>query len=112
MVQVFAKHLARLATEPVSDEELSRAKNMLLCNVLTQLESRLVLFEDLGRQVLTYGHREDLQETCKKIQAVTPQDLQQLASRALQHDAPPTLVSVGHDLSHVPLHEEVVQWFR
>jgi mitochondrial-processing peptidase subunit alpha len=114
MVQVFAQHLARLATDPVSDQELSRAKNMLLNNVLTQLESRLVLFEDLGRQVLTYGHREDLQETCRKIQAVTPEDLQQLASRALQNNnaVTPTLVSVGHDLSHVPLHEEVVRWFR
>jgi mitochondrial-processing peptidase subunit alpha len=112
MVQVFAEHMARLATDQVSEQELSRAKNMLLCNVLTQLESRLVLFEDLGRQVLTYGHREDLQETCRKIQAVTAEDLQQLASRALRNSALPTLVSVGHDLSHVPLHEEVVRWFR
>lgn len=42
----------------VTDEELSRAKNMLKCNVLTHLESRLVLFEDIGRQILTYGRRE------------------------------------------------------
>lgn len=31
---------------------------MLKCNVLTHLESRLVLFEDIGRQMLTYGRRE------------------------------------------------------
>ncbi|CAN0347924.1 unnamed protein product, partial [Ectocarpus sp. 8 AP-2014] len=42
----------------VTDEELSRARNMLKCNVLTHLESRLVLFEDIGRQMLTYGRRE------------------------------------------------------
>ena len=42
----------------VTNEELSRARNMLKCNVLTHLESRLVLFEDIGRQMLTYGQRE------------------------------------------------------
>ena len=42
----------------VTSEELSRARNMLKCNVLTHLESRLVLFEDIGRQMLTYGRRE------------------------------------------------------
>ncbi|GKY93793.1 hypothetical protein MPSEU_000346500 [Mayamaea pseudoterrestris] len=67
MVQVFAEHLARLAVEPVSDEELSRARNMLKCNVLTQLESRLVLFEDLGRQILTYNKREDIHTTGERL---------------------------------------------
>jgi processing peptidase subunit alpha len=110
MIQVFAEHLARLAVEQVSDEELDRARNMLKCNVLTQLESRLVLFEDLGRQVLTYGQREDMHTTCEKIDAVTKEDLKQLALRALSQ--PPTLASVGHDLTHVPLQEEVAQWFR
>lgn len=42
----------------MTNEELSRARNMLKCNVLTHLESRLVLFEDIGRQMLTYGRRE------------------------------------------------------
>lgn len=42
----------------MTNEELSRARNMLKCNVLTHLESRLVLFEDIGRQMLTYGQRE------------------------------------------------------
>jgi processing peptidase subunit alpha len=110
MIQVFAEHLARLAVEPVTDEELDRARNMLKCNVLTQLESRLVLFEDLGRQVLTYGVREDMHTTCEKIDAVSKEDLTKLALQSLSQ--PPTLASVGHDLSHMPQQEEVAQWFR
>lgn len=110
MVQVFAEHLARLAVEPVSDEELSRARNMLKCNVLTQLESRLVLFEDLGRQILTYDKREDIHTTCARIDAVTQADLQELATQALQQ--PPTIAAVGDDISQVPFQEEVAQWFR
>jgi processing peptidase subunit alpha len=110
MVQVFAEHLARLAVEPVSDEELDRARNMLKCNVLTQLESRLVLFEDLGRQILTYGKREDMHTTCERIDAVTKADLQALVMAALKH--PPTIAAVGDDVSKVPYQAEVAQWFR
>ena len=110
MVQVFAEHLARLAVEPVSDVELSRARNMLKCNVLTQLESRLVLFEDLGRQILTYDKREDIHTTCMRIDAVTQSDVQELAALSLTN--PPTVAAVGDDVSQVPFQEEVAQWFR
>lgn len=109
MVQVFCEHLLRLANEPVAEEELSRARNMLKCNVLTQLESRIVLFEDLARQVLTYGKREDMHTTCLKIDAVTADNLMELAQKSLAA-APPTIASVGNDLSHVPSHQEVSEW--
>lgn len=115
MVSVLAEHIARLAQELVTDEELSRARNMLKNNVLTQLESRVVLFEDLGRQVLTYGQREDVSTTCRKIEAVTKEDIQQLLVRALTQNHPaaaPTIASVGPDLTHVPSHDEVARWFR
>ena len=110
MVHVLAEHLARLAVEPVSDEELDRARNMLKCNVLTQLESRLVLFEDLGRQVLTYGQREDMHTTCEKIDSVSKDDLKRLATKAVSQ--PPSVASVGDNLSSVPSQEEVAAWFR
>lgn len=41
----------------VSDEELARAKKATISSVLMNLESRAVVAEDIGRQVLTYGHR-------------------------------------------------------
>jgi len=112
MVSVLAEHIVRLAQEFVTDEELSRARNMLKNNVLTQLESRVVLFEDLGRQVLTYGQREDVATTCRKIEAVTKQDIQQLLVRALIQNHPPTISSVGPDLTQVPSNDEVARWFR
>lgn len=108
--KVLAEHLLQLALDPVSDEELDRARNMLKCNVLTQLESRLVLFEDMGRQVLTYGTREDNAMMCDKIDAVTKEDLQQLVQKALKQ--PATLAAVGEDVSQVPSHDELKSWFR
>jgi processing peptidase subunit alpha len=112
VLHVLADHVARLSLDLVSDEELDRARNMLKCNVLTQLESRLVLFEDLGRQVLTYGTREDMDTTCRKIDAVTKEELRELARKALKKA--PTVAVVGENLqeSNIPSQQEVKQWFH
>jgi mitochondrial-processing peptidase subunit alpha len=111
LVTVLADQLARLAVQPVGDVELSRARNMLKCNVLTQLESRLILFEDMGRQILTYGKREDAATTCRKIESVTAEDIQRLAQDMLQNH-PPTLAASDSHLDKVPSYEVVSSWFR
>lgn len=111
LVTVLADQLARLAIQPVGEVELSRARNMLKCNVLTQLESRLILFEDMGRQILTYGKREDAATTCKKIEAVTADDIQRLAQEMLQNH-PPTLAASGSHLDKMPSYDDVSRWFR
>lgn len=110
LVTILADQMARLAVQPVTEVELTRARNMLKCNVLSQLESRLILFEDMGRQVLTYGAREDSQTTCRKIDAVTAQDIQSLAQQMLE--SPPTLAATGAHLDKVPSYAEVSQWFQ
>ena len=48
----FLGKVARLAFSPITEEELSRAKNMLKCNVLTCLESHHMVFEDIGQQLI------------------------------------------------------------
>jgi len=111
LVTALADQLARLAFQRVDDIELTRARNMLKCNVLTQLESRLVLFEDMGRQVLTYGKREDAATTCDKIDAVTAEDIQVLSLRMLQANSP-TIAATGSHLDQVPSHEEIARWFQ
>jgi processing peptidase subunit alpha len=110
LLQVFCQQLKTLAVQPVTDEEIVRARNMLKGNVLTQLESRLVIFEDISRQVLTYGKRESTHETCEKIDAVTKEDLMKVAAKAMEK--PPTLAAVGIDVSNVPKYEEVQGWFQ
>ena len=108
MTRVLIDHFLKLENELVTDEELSRARNMLKCNVLTQLESRLVLFEDIGRQILTYGKREDAATMCAKIDAVTKEDIRDVVRNALKK--PPTLSTVGIDIGNVPKIEELAQW--
>ena len=110
VTRVLAEHFGKLATQPVTDEELDRARNMLKCNVLTQLESRLVLFEDIGRQILTYGKREDSHTMSEKIDSVTKEDIMVIARKAIS--SPPTLATVGDDISKVPPYEQVAAVFQ
>ena len=110
VTRVLAEHFGKLATQPVTDEELDRARNMLKCNVLTQLESRLVLFEDIGRQILTYGKREDSHTMSEKIDSVTKEDIMVIARKAIS--SPPTLATVGDDISKVPPYEQVAAAFQ
>jgi processing peptidase subunit alpha len=108
MTRVLLDHFLKLESELVTDEELDRARNMLKCNVLTQLESRLVLFEDIGRQILTYGKREDAATMCAKIDAVTKEEIREVVRNALTK--PPTLSTVGIDVGNVPNVDELAQW--
>lgn len=108
LTRALVEHFLKLEAELVTDEELDRARNMLRCNVLTQLESRLVLFEDIGRQILTYGKREDAATMCAKIDAVTKEDIQRVVQKAVRK--PPTLSTVGMDIKNVPRVEEVALW--
>lgn len=108
MTRALVEHFIKLEDELVTDEELDRARNMLRCNVLTQLESRLVLFEDIGRQILTYGKREDAATMCAKIDNVTKEDIQRVVRKAVRK--PPTLSTVGINVQNVPRLEEIARW--
>ena len=72
--------------------ELSRAKNQLKSSLLMNLESRPILFEDIGRQVLTYGARTPAADLVRQIESVTAADLNKVA-RALERWLAPALAN-------------------
>jgi processing peptidase subunit alpha len=92
----------------VDDIALSRARNRLKSSVLMNLESRLVLGDDMARQVATYGERQTASDVCSRIDAVTSDDLIRIAKRGLNNS--PSVVAYG-DLTHIPdnIHELVAQ---
>jgi len=110
LTQELVRQSRHLREECVTEEELARARNMLKCNVLTQLESRLVLCEDIVRKILTYGKREDATIMCAKIDAVMKEDIQAVVRKAMTK--PPTLSTVGVDIGNVPTIAEVSQWLE
>lgn len=66
MVEVITKELVTMASEPGS-QELRRAKTQLQSMLLMNLESRPVVFEDIGRQVLATGVRRKTQHFIDEI---------------------------------------------
>jgi len=82
LVGVLAEQLKGMGGA-VSDEELSRAKNMTKSSVLMNLESKPIVLEDLGKQVLCYGKRLTAAEVCAQIESVTAADIQKVAKKML-----------------------------
>jgi processing peptidase subunit alpha len=110
MIRLLIDQLCTLSVLPVSDEELSRAKNMLKSMMMMQLESRLVLCEDLVRQYSTYGFRESPTDLCEKIDRITKEDLMEIAGKMIE--SAPSIGCVGHNLSKVPPYEQIESYFN
>ena len=105
LTSALAEEMAKMAG-PITDAELSRAKNQLTTSLLMNLEQRSVLFEDIGRQVLTYGARTAPAELVAQISAVTSDDIGRVASSLLK--SPPSVVVVG-DTTSVPRYDQVAK---
>ena len=105
MIRVIIDQLVRLAVEEVSDEELFRAKNMLRSMMMMQLESRLVICEDIARQFITFGNRELPHEVSEKIEKITKKDLLAVGQRLM--NSAPAVGCIGEDLSKIPKYEEI-----
>ncbi len=110
LIRVIVDQFSQVAHIPVTPEELSRAKNMLKSMMMMQLESRLVVCEDIGRQFTTYGHRETPTAICSKIDAVTDRDLMRVASLMLEK--PPSIGVVGSDLSQCPPFNDIATFVQ
>lgn len=110
LYQVILNQFLRLATEDVTAVELSRAKNMLRSQLMMQLESRLVVCEDIARQYATFGKRELPQKTCASIENVTVADIRKLAKDMLMQ--PPAVVCLGENVSHMPSYDQIYDFTK
>ena len=93
LASLLCGHLARLGHAPVREVELARARNQLASSVLMNLESRGVLVEDIGRQMLSHRKRLDPVELTRRIQRVTAEDITRVMQKALANK--PSLTVVG-----------------
>lgn len=106
LATVLVEEMAAMGGKPFGADEVARAKNQLTSSLLMNLESSVILWEDLGRQVATYGSRTAPDDLCKQIDAVTPEKLSTVAKRILK--SPPTVVVYG-DVTAVPRYDLIAK---
>ncbi|KAI9148008.1 Mitochondrial-processing peptidase subunit alpha [Paramyrothecium foliicola] len=84
MLDVMCQQLHALTLDTgyarLRDGEVARAKNQLRSSLLMNLESRMVELEDLGRSVQVHGRKVPVRDMCRRIEALTVEDLRRVAS--------------------------------
>lgn len=108
LVQVLAEQLKGMSGD-LTDEEFSRAKNMTKSSVLMNLESKPIVLEDMGKQVICYGKRLTAAEVCAQIDAVKPADVQKVAKTML---ASQLTYSAYGEVHALPRYDQVAQFFK
>jgi processing peptidase subunit alpha len=108
MVAVMASEMSAVANGSITDEELARAKAATVSSILMNLESKAIVAEDIGRQILTYGERKSPSEFITQVNALTAADVAAVAKKCIA--SKPTLCMVG-DLSSAPRYEQLKALF-
>ena len=98
VMETVNRELLRLVTEPVPGEELQRAKEHLKGRMILGLESTSSRMTRLGKGVLTGTEILSLDELAERIEAVTPEQLLELASEVYRPSRL-SVVGIGSDQS-------------
>ncbi|HLI30153.1 MAG TPA: pitrilysin family protein [Terriglobia bacterium] len=86
VVGLIVEELRRMKVEPLSVEELQRAKDYLKGSMLLGLESTSSRMSNLARQEMYFGRQVSLDEIARRIDAVTVEDVQGVANELLNPD--------------------------
>ncbi|CAI8619716.1 unnamed protein product [Vicia faba] len=109
-IDIAANEILAVATSGQVDQvQLDRAKQATKSAILMNLESRMVVSEDIGRQVLTYGERKPVEEFLKAVDEVTLKDIASISQKLIS--SPLTMASYG-DVLYVPNYDSVSRRFR
>ena len=84
VLELTMAELRRLKVETVSNPELKRAKDQLKSNIVIGLESSGSRMANLARQQMYFGRFFDVDEIAEQIEAVTPDNIQELAQLLFQ----------------------------
>uniref|UniRef100_A0AAZ3PEM4 Mitochondrial-processing peptidase subunit alpha n=1 Tax=Oncorhynchus tshawytscha TaxID=74940 RepID=A0AAZ3PEM4_ONCTS len=103
MVEILTREFIQMAGT-AGEMELERAKTQLKSMLMMNLESRPVIFEDVGRQVLATGKRKLPHELCDLISNVTASDIKRVTTKMLC--SKPAVAALG-DLTEMPSYEHI-----
>ncbi|XP_058214396.1 mitochondrial-processing peptidase subunit alpha-like [Rhododendron vialii] len=109
-IDIAVKELIAVATPGEVDQvQLDRAKQSTKSAILMNLESRMIVSEDIGRQILTYGERKPVEHFLKAVDEVSAKDIAAIAQKLIS--SPLTMASHG-DVINVPSYDTVSSKFR
>jgi len=98
LMSVLLEEMNRLR-EPIPDQELARAKNILKMNVLMAMERQEERLEEIARNFMTYGNL-TFTQYCDRIDQVTSEQINAAASKVLS--GKPTMLVTGGAINLVP----------
>lgn len=78
-IKAIIEEYKKIMESPVSDEELVKAKEFMKGKIILRLEDSEEYAHLMGKQVLLYPEINSVDEILKKIDAVTPDDIQRLS---------------------------------
>jgi predicted Zn-dependent peptidase len=79
VLELSLAELRRAVREPVGEDELQLAKDQAVASILLGLESTSARAGTLARQEIVHGRRLEPEEVIRRIEAVTPEDLIEVA---------------------------------
>ncbi|XP_004287497.1 PREDICTED: mitochondrial-processing peptidase subunit alpha-like [Fragaria vesca subsp. vesca] len=107
-IDIAADELVALATPGEVDVvQLDRAKQSTKSSILMHMESRMVVVDDIGKQILTYNDWK-LEQLMKAVDEVSMEDITSTTQKLLS--TPLTMASYG-DVTKVPRYDLVSQKF-
>jgi predicted Zn-dependent peptidase len=83
-VQAVLEQLARLRDEPVPEVELAKTKEFVKGRILLSTEDSRNMASWLGNADMFMGEILDVDEVLRRIDAVTPEDIQRVARASYQ----------------------------
>ncbi len=87
VVQSIVSEFHKLKVEAVPEEELRRAKDQLKGSLMLSLESSTARMSNLARQAMYFDRFYGMDQLIQRIEAVTSEDLKQLAEEFFQTES-------------------------
>lgn len=105
MVDVAIREIGFLVSERPGSVELERAKKQLQSMLFMNLEQRPVVFEDIARQVLSVGKRQQADYYYNRIERIQADDIYEIARRIFSK--PLALAGLGRGLNQMRSYAQI-----
>lgn len=100
--RVILDEVARLAAEPVSEDELTKARDHAIGSFRLGLETTMALAQRAGESLLALGEIEPVETVVERLGSVTAEDVQRVARRIVRDDnLAMSVVGPGHTVEEL-----------